>query len=150
MKCDWKLVLAGKKGWLAKEYKQIAKDMGIGKDVIFTGYVIGDDLVPLFKNADFFVLPSLYEGFGTTVLEAFATGTPAIVSNVSSLPEIAGDAALFVNPLDVQNIADAMTKFAYDENLKNEYRGKGKKQLEKFDWEKCARETLEVYKNFKR
>jgi len=150
IKCDWKLVMAGKKGWLAKEYKQIAKDMGIGKDVIFTGYVIGDDLVPLFKNADFFVLPSLYEGFGTTVLEAFATGTPAIVSNVSSLPEIAGDAALFVNPLDVQNIADAMAQFAYNENLKNEYREKGKKQLEKFDWKKCARETLEVYKSFKK
>jgi len=150
IKCDWKLVMAGKKGWLAKEYKQIAKDMGIGKDVIFTGYVIGDDLVPLFKNADFFVLPSLYEGFGTTVLEAFATGTPAIVSNVSSLPEIAGDAALFVNPLDVQNIADAMAQFAYNENLKNEYREKGKKHLEKFDWKKCARETLEVYKSFKK
>ncbi|HEX7586469.1 MAG TPA: glycosyltransferase family 1 protein [Patescibacteria group bacterium] len=150
IKCDWKLVMAGKKGWLAKEYKQIAKDMGIGKDVIFTGYIIGDDLVPLFKNADFFVMPSLYEGFGTTVLEAFATGTPAIVSNVSSLPEIAGDAAIFVNPLDVQDIASAMGKFAYDKNLKNEYREKGKKQLEKFDWTKCARETLEVYKSFKK
>lgn len=149
-KCDWKLVMAGKNGWLSKDFKQVAKDLGIAKDVIFTGYVIGDDLVPLFKNADFFVMPSLYEGFGTTVLEAFATGTPAIVSNVSSLPEIADGAALFVNPLDVQNIADTMAKFAYDENLKNEYREKGKKQLEKFDWKKCARETLEVYKSFKK
>jgi alpha-1,3-rhamnosyl/mannosyltransferase len=95
-------------------------------------------------------MPSLYEGFGTTILEAFATGTPAIVSNVSSIPEIAGDAALLINPLDVQDIASAMTKFAYDENLKNEYREKGKKQLEKFDWAKCARETLEVYKSFKK
>jgi glycosyltransferase involved in cell wall biosynthesis len=150
IKCDWKLVMAGKNGWLSKDFKQVAKDLGIGKDVIFTGYVIGDDLVPLFKNADFFVMPSLYEGFGTTVLEAFATGTPAIVSNVSSLPEIADGAAIFVNPLDVQDIAGAMTKFAFDENLKNEYREKGKKQLEKFDWNKCARETLEVYKSFKK
>jgi len=150
VKCDWKLVMAGKNGWLSKDFKQVAKDIGIGKDVIFTGYVIGDELVPLFKNADFFVMPSLYEGFGTTILEAFATGTPAIVSNVSSIPEIAGDAALFVNPLDVQDIAKAMTKFAYDENLKNEYREKGKRQLEKFDWNKCARETLEVYKSFKK
>jgi len=145
IKCDWKLVMAGKNGWLSKDFKQVAKDLGIGKDVIFTGYVIGDDLVPLFKNADFFVMPSLYEGFGTTVLEAFATGIPAIVSNVSSLPEIADGAVLFVNPLDVQDIAAAMGKFAYDENLKNEYREKGKKQLEKFDWKKCAQETLEVY-----
>jgi glycosyltransferase involved in cell wall biosynthesis len=148
MKCDWKLVMAGKNGWLSKDFKQVAKDLGIGKDVIFTGYVIGDDLVPLFKNADFFVMPSLYEGFGTTVLEAFATGTPAIVSNVSSLPEIADGAAIFVNPLDVHDIASAMEKFAYSEDMKNTYREKGKKQLEKFDWDKCARETLEVYKSF--
>ncbi len=147
---DYKLVLAGKRGWLAKEYRQIAKDLGLAKDIIFTGYVIGDDLVPLFHNADFFVMPSLYEGFGTTVLEAFATGTPAIVSNVSSIPEIAGDAAELVNPIDVQNIAQAMTKFSRSEELKQTYREKGFRQLEKFNWEKCARETLEIYKNFKK
>lgn len=145
---DYKLVIAGKRGWLAKEYRQIAKDLGLAKDVIFTGYVIGDDLVPLFHNADFFIMPSLYEGFGTTVLEAFATGTPAIVSNVSSIPEIAGDAAELVNPIDTQNIADAMIKLSRSEELKQAYREKGKRQLEKFNWEKCARETLEVYKSF--
>jgi glycosyltransferase involved in cell wall biosynthesis len=142
--------MAGKRGWLAKEYRQIAKDLGLAKDIIFTGYVIGDDLVPLFHNADFFVMPSLYEGFGTTVLEAFATGTPAIVSNVSSIPEIAGDAAELVNPIDVQNIADAMIKLSRNEELKQAYREKGKRQLEKFNWEKCARETLELYKQFQK
>lgn len=146
---DYKLVMAGKRGWLAREYKQIAKDLGLSRDVIFTGYVIGDDLVPLFHNADFFVMPSLYEGFGTTVLEAFATGTPAIVSNVSSIPEIAGDAAELVNPMDIQNIAEAMVKLSRNEELRNAYREKGKEQLEKFNWEKCARETLEVYKRLK-
>lgn len=145
---DYKLVMAGKRGWLAKEYRQIAKDLGLAKDIIFTGYIIGDDLVPLFHNADFFVMPSLYEGFGTTVLEAFATGTPAIVSNVSSIPEIAGDAAKLVNPIDTQNIAEAMIEFSRNEELKNAYREKGLKQLEKFNWEKCARETLNVYKSF--
>jgi glycosyltransferase involved in cell wall biosynthesis len=148
-KCDYKLIMAGKNGWLASEYKQITKDLGIAKDVIFTGYIIGDELVPLFHEADFFVMPSLYEGFGTTVLEAFATGTPAIVSGVSSIPEVAGDAAIFVDPMSSQNIADAMLKLSQDENLKNELREKGKKQLEKFNWEKCARETLEVYKSLK-
>lgn len=147
-KCQHKLILAGKNGWLSQEYKQIVKDLGIAKDVIFTGYVIGDELVPLFKNADFFVMPSLYEGFGMTVLEAFATGTPAIVSNVSSIPEIAGDAAYQIDPMNTESLAEAMIKFATDENLKNEYREKGKKQVEKFNWEKCARETLEVYKSF--
>jgi len=148
-RCSHKLVMAGKAGWLSNENKQIAKDLGILKDLVFTGYVIGDEIVPLFKQADFFVMPSLYEGFGTTVLEAFATGTPAVVSNVSSIPEIAGEAAELVNPLDTKNIAEAMLKFADDEGIKNAYREKGKKQAEKFNWEKCARETLEVYKSLK-
>jgi len=145
-KCNHKLIMAGKNGWLAQEYKQITKDLGIGKDVIFTGYIIGDELVPLFKNADFFVMPSLYEGFGMTILEAFATGTPAIVSNVFSIPEVTGDAAYLIDPMDTQAIADAMMKFSTDENLKNEYREKGKKRIEKFDWDKTAKETLEVYR----
>jgi glycosyltransferase involved in cell wall biosynthesis len=142
---DWQLVLAGKRGWLSQHYPQIAKDHGVGKDVVFTGYVIGDELVPLFKNSRFFILPTLYEGFGTTVLEAFAAGTPAIISRVSSLPEIAGDAAYFVNPLDIKGIAEAMVKLAADENLRNSYREKGYEQVKKFDWEKTARETLNVY-----
>ena len=147
---DYKLVLAGKNGWLSAEYRQMVKDLEIENDVVFTGYVVGDEIGSLFAGADFFILPSLYEGFGTTVLEAFASGTPAIVSNVSSIPEIAGDAAEFVNPLDAQNIADAMLKLAGDENLKQVLRGKGKKQVENFNWEKCARETLEVYKSFEK
>ncbi len=149
IKFDFELVMAGKNGWMAREYKQMAKDLGIAKDVVFTGYIIGDELVPLFKNADFFVMPSLYEGFGTTVLEAFATGTPAVVSGVSSIPEIAGDAAQLVNPLDAQSIAEAMLRFAKDENFKNICREKGRTQAQKFNWEKCARETLEVYKSLK-
>ena len=72
-KFDYQLVLAGKRGWLSQEYRQIAKDLGVAKDIIYTGYIIGDELTPLFKNAEFFVMPSLYEGFGMTILEAFAT-----------------------------------------------------------------------------
>lgn len=148
-KFNYQLVLAGKRGWLSDEYPRIAKDLGISKDVVFPGYVIGDELVPLFKSSEFFVMPSLYEGFGMTVLEAFATGTPAIISKVSSLPEIADDAAYFVDPLNVSEIADAMVKFATDENLRNEYRQKGLKQAEKFDWEKTAKETLDIYNSIK-
>lgn len=146
-KCEYKLIMAGKNGWLAQEYRQITKDLGIGKDVIFTGYIIGDELVPLFHNADFFVMPSLYEGFGMTVLEAFATGTPAIVSGVSSIPEVAGDAAYFIDPMNALSIADAMEKFASDEKLKNEYREKGRERVKNFNWEKCASQTLDVYKS---
>ena len=145
-KFDYQLALAGKRGWLSREFKQIAKDFGIAKDIVYTGYIIGDELNPLFKGAEFFVMPSLYEGFGMTVLEAFATQTPAIISNVSSLPEIAGEAAYFVNPLDTEEISEAIWKFSQDEDLRNQYRQKGLEQARKFDWKKTARETLEVYK----
>lgn len=149
-KFGYQLVLSGKRGWLSQEYQQTIKDLELTKDVVFTGYVIGDELCPLFKGAEFFILPSLYEGFGTTVLEAFATGTPAIVSNVSSMPEIAGDAALFINPVDIKGITEAMIRFSEDEQLRNQYRQKGMEQAKKFDWDKCARETLAVYKSFEK
>jgi len=148
-KFEYQLVLSGKRGWLSQEYLRIIKDLGLSKDVVFTGYVIGDELVPLFKNSQFFIMPSLYEGFGMTVLEAFATGTPAIISKVSSLPEIAGDAACYVNPVNIQEISDAMVKFSQDENLRNSYRDRGLQQVKKFDWQKTAKETLEVYESFK-
>ncbi|EKE16457.1 MAG: glycosyl transferase group 1 [uncultured bacterium] len=147
-KFSHQLVLAGKRGWLSKEYQQIIKDLGLTKDVVFTGYVIGDELVPLFKNADFFIMPSLYEGFGMTVLEAFATKTPAIVSRISSLPEIAGDGAFYINPVSVEEITNAMKKFIEDEDLKNSYREKGFAVAQKFNWEDAAKKTLEIYKEF--
>ena len=92
-------------------------------------------------------MPSLYEGFGMTVLEAFATKTPAIVSEVASLPEIVGDAAYMINPLDTSELAQAISEFAADENLRNSYILKGVEQAKKFDWDKTARETLEIYKS---
>jgi len=149
-KFDYQLVLAGKRGWLAKEYHYEIRNFGLQKDIVFTGYVIGNELVPLFKNSEFFVMPSLCEGFGMTVLEAFATGTPAIVSKVTSMPEIAGEAAYFVSPISVEEISDAMFKFATDENLRNSYRSKGLDQVKKFDWKKTAEETLKVYENLVR
>ncbi|HBB37239.1 MAG: Glycosyl transferase group 1 [Candidatus Moranbacteria bacterium GW2011_GWC1_45_18] len=144
---DHQLVVAGKRGWLFKEYFQQAEDLGINNDVIFTGYVGGDDLKPLYSHAEFFVMPSLYEGFGQTIVEAMACGTPCLVSRVASIPEIAGDAALYVNPHDTEGIGNAMEKLAGDKNLRDELVKKGKEQAKKFSWEKCARETLEVYEN---
>lgn len=146
-KFDYHLVLAGKRGWLSQENLQIAKDLGISKDVVYTGYIIGDELVPLFRNAQFFVMPSLHEGFGMTVLEAFATETPAIISRVSSLPEIAGECAYYIDPNNTEEIAKALMTLATDENMRAELRRKGLEQAKKFDWEKTARETLEVYKS---
>ncbi|MFA6184338.1 MAG: glycosyltransferase family 1 protein [Parcubacteria group bacterium] len=144
-KFDYQLLLVGKSGWLAKEYIQIAKDLGVKKDIIFAGYIIGDELLPLFKNAEFFILPSLYEGFGMTVLEAFATGTPAIVSRVSSLVEIARDAAYFVNPIDTEGIANAIFSFSHDKNMRDEFKKRGLERAKDFDWDNVAKETLALY-----
>lgn len=145
-KCDYQLLIAGKPGWLSQDIKNLVKDLHLTKDVQFTGYVIGDELVPLFHYAEFFVLPSLYEGFGTTVLEAFATGTPAIVSDVGSMSEIAGGAAKLVMPVDTKEIAGAMVAFAEDKELRDSYSAKGQVRAKDFDWKKTAQETLQVYK----
>ncbi len=144
---DYQLVVAGKKGWLTEEYFQQTKDLGIEDDVIFTGYVGGDELKPLYTNAEFFVMPSLYEGFGQTVVEAMACGAPCLVSKVSSIPEIADEAAYFVDPHDTDGIAKGMTELASNQELREKLANAGKQQAKKFSWEKCARETLEVYKN---
>ena len=139
--------MAGKKGWLTEEYFQQAKDLGIEDEVIFTGYVGGDELKPLYANAEFFVMPSLYEGFGQTIVEAMACGAPCLVSKVSSIPEIAGDAALFVDPHDTEGIAKGMNELATNKELREKLSAAGREQAKKFSWEKCARQTLEVYKS---
>ena len=144
---DYQLVVAGKKGWLTEEYFQHAKDLGIEDEVIFTGYVGGDELKPLYANAEFFVMPSLWEGFGQTIVEAMACGTPCLVSKVSSIPEVAGQSAYFVDPNDTDGIAKGMGELAASQELREKLSAAGKEQAKKFSWEKCARETLEVYKN---
>jgi len=144
---DYQLVVAGKRGWLMEEYFQQAKDLGIEDEVVFTGYVGGDELKPLYVNAEFFVMPSLWEGFGQTIVEAMACGAPCLVSKVSSIPEIAGDAAYFVDPHDTDGIAKGMVELASNEDLREKLSAAGKEQAKKFSWSKCARETLEVYKN---
>jgi glycosyltransferase involved in cell wall biosynthesis len=144
---EYQLVVAGKKGWLTEEYFQQAKDLGVEDEVIFTGYVGGDELKPLYTNAEFFVMPSLYEGFGQTIVEAMACGAPCLVSKVSSIPEIAGEAAYFVDPHDTEGIAKGMTELASNQELREKLSAAGREQAKKFSWEKCARETLEVYKN---
>ncbi len=146
-RCDYQLLIAGKPGWLASDIKHMVKDLQLTKDVKFSGYVIGDELVPLFKNAEFFVLPSLYEGFGTTILEALATETPSIITNAGSAPEIAEDSVKLINPLNTKEIASAMIEFANDKNMRDKYKQKGLERAKNFDWEKTAKQTLEVYNN---
>lgn len=138
------LVIVGKKGWLYEEILEAPKKFGIEDKVKFLEFVPDDNLPLLYKNAICFILPSLYEGFGLPVLEAMHYGTPVIVSNVSSLPEAGGEAVLYVDPTDTNDIAKKMAMLINNEKLRKELIKKGYKQVKKFSWGKTARETLKV------
>ena len=138
------LVLAGKRGWLYDDlFAQVGR-LGLAERVLFPGYIPDEDLPALLSGALAFVFPSLYEGFGIPVLEAGACGVPVITSNTSSLPEVAGDAALLVDPHDVDAIAAAMLRLVEDDALRAELARRGQENVKRFSWEKCARETLAV------
>ncbi len=141
---DLQLVLAGQKGWLYDEILAQVQRLGLADRVVLTGYVPDADLPALLSGALAFVFPSLYEGFGFPVLEAMACGTPAICSDVSSLPEVAGDAALLVDPLDTQALAETIGRILADENLRHELVQRGFRQLRRFSWRSCAEKTLGI------
>lgn len=138
---DLQLVIAGKKGWLFDSIFEKVKNLEIEKDVVFTDFIPEEEKLPLIAGAKVFVNPSLWEGFGIPVLEAMASGTPVVISNVGSLPEVGGEAGILVNPESVQNIAiginDALDK-SYELGVK------GIKQSQMFSWVKTARETLRI------
>jgi glycosyltransferase involved in cell wall biosynthesis len=142
---DYQFVVIGGKGWKNESFYQLLKKLRIDDHLVFTGYVPEEDLPALYQGAEIFVYPSFYEGFGLPVLEAMASGTPVITSNTSSLPEVAGDAALLVNPKEVFEIYEAMEALITNPSLRKELRGKGLDQSKKFSWEKTARQTLEIY-----
>lgn len=139
-----KLVIAGKPGWLAEAIYKKARSLGIENDVVFTGYVADKDLPALLTAATALVFTSLYEGFGLPALEAMACGTPVIASDVSSLPEVVGDAGVLVDPQDTVAISTAMARLAADQRLRAELSVKGLQRSKLFSWKKCAEETLEV------
>lgn len=138
-----KLVIGGKQ---PSHLKRLSKELGIEKDVLFTGFIPQDDL-PLFYNAaDLFVFPSLYESFGMPILEAMACGCPVVTSNVFSMPEVAGKAAILVDPYNVGKIANAMHEVLTNEELRKHLRKKGLERARQFSWRKCAEEHLKVYR----
>jgi glycosyltransferase involved in cell wall biosynthesis len=139
------LVIVGKKGWLWEEILAAPKKYGIEDKVKFLDFVPDEDLAMLYKNAKCSVLVSLYEGFGIPVLEAMAFGCPVITSNVSSLPEVAGEAGILVNPEKTEEITAAIKKvLELNPAERQAMINKGYAQAKKFSWEKCARETLAV------
>ncbi len=140
---DFKLVLAGNRGWLEKEILRAAGESVFAKDIIFTGFVAPADKIYLYNLASLFVYPSFFEGFGFPPLEAMACGVPVICSHTSCFPEVAGGAALLADPYNWGEIAWAMNEILSDEDLKNYLISRGFEQANKFSWDKCARETLE-------
>jgi glycosyltransferase involved in cell wall biosynthesis len=135
---DVQLVLAGRRGWLADEILALSRDPRLAGRVVLPGYVPAADLPALLSGALGFVLPSWYEGFGLPVLEAMACDTPVICSHVSSLPEVAGDAALYIDPADVAGLADTMARLAAEPELRAGLAARGRERLALFSWARCA------------
>ncbi len=139
------LVVAG--AWIPRypEPKQAAERLGV--PVRWLGPVPEDDLPALYSAAEAFVFPSLYEGFGLPVLEAMACGVPVACSNTSSLPEVAGDAALYFDPESVDSISEALRRLLLDTELRVTLRGWGLERAREFSWDQTAEKTLEVYRS---
>jgi len=140
---DLKFVIVGKKGWKYENIMKLIESMGT--DIIITGYIDEEDKIPIYKLAQFFAFPSLYEGFGMPVLEAMAAGVPVVTSNVSSLPEVAGDAAILVDPLSEDEIFEAYKKIRSDSNYREEMIQKGYEQAKKYQWKYSAKKLEEIY-----
>lgn len=143
---DVGLVLAGSQGWLYEETLEMVDKLNLRQYTFFLGRVSDEELRKLYVAARCHVHPAHYEGFGLPPLEAMACGTPTIVSNSSSLPEVVGDAALLVSPQDPEEIAVAMHRLLSDNTLHAELREKGLRRAKCFSWESAARSTMEVYR----
>ena len=140
-----KLVIVGGQGWRNGDLDRLVRESELVDQVVLTGYVPDEDLPTLYRQATAFVYPSLYEGFGLPPLEAMACGTPVITSNVSSLPEVVGDAAILIDPYNVTEIAQAIASVLKDEGLRDNLRTSGLVRSRLFNWDKTARETLKLY-----
>jgi glycosyltransferase involved in cell wall biosynthesis len=142
---DTKLVIAGGAGWMYEGIFRRVEELRLQSEVCFPGYVADVDLPALYTLADLFVFPSLYEGFGLPPLEAMACGTPVVTSNVSSLPEVVGDAALMVDPRDVGALANAMGRVLSEPSLRGAMVQRGLVQARSFTWSRAAEELLRLY-----
>lgn len=137
-----KLVVVGKPGW---KFESILEALEAHREfVVYLNYVSNSDRWLILQRADLMVLPSFYEGFGMTILEAFAAKIPLAVSNTSSMPEIAGNGAAYFDPTNEEQIKTAISRILHDQSYKDNLVKNGAEQLKNFSWEKCASETLEV------
>jgi glycosyltransferase involved in cell wall biosynthesis len=144
---DVHLVLVGGEGWKNKTFWRSLNAHPLKEYIHYTGYVNRGQLSAYYKNALCLLFPSLYEGFGFPILEAMTSGTPVITSNISSMSEIAGDAALLVDPYNFADLADAMRKTLTNGQLRKALVNKGFERVQRFSWEQCAMEILEVFRS---
>jgi glycosyltransferase involved in cell wall biosynthesis len=142
---ETRLVIAGGKGWLDAPIYRVVSELGLSDRVLFTGF-LDDALLPaLYKAARCLAFPSLYEGFGLPILEAMACGTPVVTSAASSMTEVAGDAALLIDPLDVEALQAALFSLLQDDSLRTRLIAAGVRQAATFTWERAARELMAIY-----
>jgi glycosyltransferase involved in cell wall biosynthesis len=144
---DHKLVLVGKKGWRFEPIFQAIRDSAWKADIYHLGYLSDAEVAATYRHADVFAYPSVYEGFGLPVLEAMTWGCPVVTSNTSSLPEVAGDAAMLVDPDDTEALAEALNQVIGDPALRNTLVERGYQQAAKFSWTRTAKDTLAAYRS---
>ncbi|MBB3457288.1 glycosyltransferase involved in cell wall biosynthesis [Rhizobium sp. BK313] len=140
------IVLAGGQGWRLGDLKQLVAELGIEAFVRLTGYVSDADLAQLYGNARFLAMPSLYEGFGFPIIEANSWGVPVLTSNTSSMPEVAGDAGILVDPENVQSIKDGLQRLATDDSLYARLVENSRPNAARFNWQKSALQLVDVFK----
>jgi len=142
-----KLALVGKIDDFYKSLQDLCQELKIEKNVIFVGRISDEDLKWLYQNALIYVFPSFLEGFGLPGLEAMENGLPVVSSDSSCLPEIYGDAALYFNPQNTEEMVKAILELSNNKELRDRLIKGGYKRIKKFSWRKCAQETLEIYKS---
>jgi glycosyltransferase involved in cell wall biosynthesis len=140
------LILAGGKGWLYQDIFNRVAQLGLQKQVRFTGYIADEDLPLWYNSASILAFPSVYEGFGMPVVEAMACGTPVVAAKSSSIPEACGEAALYFNPENVGALTDRLSAILDDTNLAAAMRKKGLAQARLFSWQRAGQETAHVYR----
>ncbi|SRR5260221_7725637 len=142
---DLQLVIAGRKGWLYNDIFEYVKERDLGNHIIFTDFISAEEIQYLYKNAKISTYISITEGFGFPIIEAMSFKIPVITSNTSCMPEIAGNAAILVNPRDIMDISKRMEQLCTNNDLRNELVKKGIENIKRFSWDKCTENTLEMY-----
>lgn len=143
---DLDLVLAGPPGWHMSQFNEAFNFLSCRDSVRILDYVQDRDLAALYSGARLFVFASLKEGFGLPILEAMSVGCPVLTSNCSSMPEVAGDAALYVDPFDIDSISNGLLKIANDSELRSRLSRSGKERVAEFTWEKTAEKMIQIYR----